>query len=442
MSHAEPTPTTASTETVKPETKNTEPAETPAPGDEIVAHVESHIANIDASAWDRCANPDPDSYNPFLSHTFLNALETSGCVGPRTGWYPQHLAIVDTTDSETNTVSTSTTDDTKSATTANNKGTVRAVMPCYLKTHSQGEYVFDYGWADAFERAGGRYYPKLQTAVPFTPVTGRRFLVADPNAPEAAHLEHALLSAVVELASRHNASSFHATFCTKTEWDRIAPFGLLQRTDRQFHWHNDGFETFDDFLSALASRKRKAVRKERREALASGLEVEWLTGADITEGHWDAFYDFYEDTGARKWGTPYLNRRFFSELSAKMGEQVLLILARRDGEYIAGALNMIGGDTLYGRYWGCTEHLPYLHFEICYYQAIDYAIQHGLKHVEAGAQGEHKLARGYVPQETYSLHWIPHSGLRDAVERHLVREREYVSMEAAALREYAPFRKS
>jgi len=388
----------------------------------VVARVEAQIAGIAEADWDRCAVPDVAKRNPFLTHAFLKALEDAECVGPRTGWYPQHLAVVDT---EAELLGTS---------------GIQAVMPCYVKTHSQGEYVFDYGWADAFERAGGRYYPKLQAAVPFTPVTGRRFLVPNPEGAETPDLEHALLATVVELADRHGASSFHATFCTQGEWERLGREGLLQRTDRQFHWYNQGYATFDDFLSALASRKRKAIRKERETAQQAG-EIEWITGSDLTEAHWDAFFDFYEDTGMRKWGSPYLNRKFFSLLGEVMSNDVLLVMVKRDGRYIAGALNLIGGDTLYGRYWGCTEMHPCLHFEVCYYQAIAFAIERGLQCVEAGAQGEHKLARGYVPVTTHSLHWIAHPGLRKAVTHHLVREREYVAMESDALREFTPFKK-
>ncbi len=380
-----------------------------------VIHVHDGIGAISPEDWDACANPDPARRNPFLSHAFLAALERSGCASGRTGWLPQHLAI------------------------QRPDGTLAGVMPLYLKSHSRGEYVFDYGWADAFERAGGQYYPKLQSAVPFTPVTGRRLLVRDGADRDT--IESALMSGARELVRLHEASSLHLTFLTEEEWDKHGKAPVLRRTDRQFHWLNEGYATFDDFLGALASRKRKALKKERREAVSAGITIEHLTGADITEAHWDAFFSFYQDTGSRKWGTPYLNRRFFSMIGEAMADEILLIMCRRDGKPIAGALNMIGGDTLYGRYWGCLENHPFLHFETCYYQAIDFAIAHGLVRVEAGAQGEHKLARGYVPQITYSLHYIAHPGLRRAVASFLEHEREAVEEEATWLAEHAPFRK-
>ncbi|MGI9406217.1 MAG: GNAT family N-acetyltransferase [Hyphomicrobiaceae bacterium] len=383
--------------------------------EQVLVSIESSIASIDAADWDACANPDPATYNPFLSHAFLNALEESGCVDATTGWLPQHLVLSD------------------------DGGAVNGVMPCYLKSHSQGEYIFDHGWADAYERAGGRYYPKLLSAVPFTPVTGRRFLV--PDVPDAQDRARMLLAAAVQLTEQHDVSSFHANFVTEDEWTRLGKMGLLQRTDQQFHWQNDGYDTFDDFLDALASRKRKAIRRERRQALENDISIEWITASDLTEEHWDAFFEFYQDTGARKWGLPYLNRAFFSLLGERMADGVMLMLCRRDGETIAGALNMIGGDTLYGRYWGCTEHHPCLHFEVCYYQAIEYAIQHGLKHVEAGAQGEHKLARGYVPRTTYSVHHLPDAGFRRAVADYLDNERRYVAQTNEILGRHTPFKK-
>jgi len=356
------------------------------------------------------------SFNPFLSYAFLDSLEMSGCATDKTGWYARHMLLTD------------------------NAGTVLAAVPAYLKSHSQGEYVFDHGWADAFYRAGGEYYPKLQISVPFTPATGRRFLTG-PGINREAGLQ-ALAAGLVQVCQRHGASSVHATFLTKPEWDTLGDLGYLQRTDQQFHWENQGYGCFDDFLNDLASRKRKAIKKERREALsAEGLEVEWVTGADLTEAHWDAFYSFYMDTGSRKWGRPYLNRKFFSLVNERLAERTLLVFAKRSGRYIAGALNFIGSETLFGRHWGCTEHHPFLHFELCYYQAIDFAIAHGLKRVEAGAQGAHKLARGYLPTTTYSAHWIAHEGLHDAVADYLEHERHAVERENEALAEQAPFKK-
>jgi len=355
------------------------------------------------------------SFNPFISHAFLSSLEETGCATARTGWMPRHMVL------ETE------------------EGAIWGAVPAYLKTHSQGEYVFDYGWADAFQRAGGDYYPKLQISVPFTPATGRRFLIS-PDIDRTAGLQ-ALAAGLVQVCQRSGASSVHATFLTDSEWQTLGELGYLQRTDQQFHFENKNYGTFDGFLADLASRKRKAIKKERREAVSSGIEIEWVTGANLTEAHWDAFHEFYEDTGARKWGRPYLNRRFFSRVSEKMAERILLVMAKRDGRYIAGALNFIGSETLFGRHWGCTEHHPFLHFEVCYYQAIDFAIQNGLKRVEAGAQGAHKLARGYLPVTTRSAHWIAHEGLHQAVADFLERERVAVEHENRLLSEHAPFRK-
>lgn len=383
-----------------------------------LVQVESDITNIDAADWDACANPDPARYNPFLSHAFLSTLEETGCAAADTGWLPQHLVLCDGRDAG---------------------GAIAGVLPCYLKTHSRGEYIFDHGWADAYERAGGRYYPKLLSAVPFTPVTGRRFLV--PDVSDADDRVGLLLAAAVQLTSKHGVSSFHANFVTEPEWKSLGDMGLLQRTDQQFHWQNDGYDTFDDFLGALASRKRKTIRKERRTALNNDIDVRWITGGDLSEDHWDAFYQFYVDTGDRKWGTPYLTRAFFSLLGERMADDVLLMLCYRDEQPVAGALNLIGGDTLYGRYWGCIEDHPCLHFEVCYYQAIDYAIQHGLKCVEAGAQGEHKLARGYVPKTTYSVHHLPDPNFRRAVADYLENERSYVAETMDILGKHTPFRK-
>jgi predicted N-acyltransferase len=308
-----------------------------------------------------------------------------------------------------------------------------------VKGHSRGEYVFDHGWAEAFERAGGNYYPKLQIAVPFTPVTGPRLLVAP--GPLADAVSSALASALVDVTTASHLSSAHVTFLTESEWRTLGKQGFLQRTDQQFHWQNDGYEQFDDFLNRLASRKRKTIRRERKEALGAGIEVSWLTGSDLTEAVWDAFFAFYMETGSRKWGRPYLTRDFFSIVGHKMRDRILLVMARRAGRWIAGAINFIGADTLYGRNWGAIEHHPFLHFELCYYQAIDYAIAHRLNRVEAGAQGEHKLARGYLPHTTYSAHFIANAGLRRAVADYLSRERLYVQATAEELAAATPFRK-
>ena len=385
-------------------------------GQNITIRVKDAMSDIAPAAWDACANPDAARYNPFLSHAFLHALEASGCVGARTGWLPQHLVIED------------------------DRGGLVGAMPLYLKSHSRGEYVFDQGWADAYERAGGRYYPKLQSSIPFTPVTGKRLLTT--GGADAPRIEEALLNGAMQLVGLHKASSLHLTFLREEEWTLHGGEKLLQRTDQQFHWLNAGYASFEDFLGALASRKRKALKKERREALSSGITIEHMPGVALTEADWDAFFDFYQDTGDRKWGTPYLNRKFFSLVGQTMPERILLIVCRRAGRMIAGALNFIGGDTLYGRYWGAIEHHPFLHFETCYYQAIDYAITHGLARVEAGAQGEHKLARGYLPHTTYSLHYLAHSGLRRAVAAYLEHERCAIAEEARLLTDLAPFKKA
>jgi predicted N-acyltransferase len=373
------------------------------------------IDDIPAEQWDRIANPDPGRFNPFVAHGFLAALERSGSTGPETGWLAQHIVL------------------------ENAAGEVEAAMPLYVKSHSRGEYVFDHAFADAYHRAGGRYYPKLQVAVPFTPVPGPRLLVA----PESDRLqtERLLVAAGTTLADTIGASSLHITFPEHDAWERLGTIGLLKRTGQQFHWQNRGYRTFDDFLASLASRKRKMVRKERAEAVA-GLHIEDVSGADITEAHWDDMYAFYMDTGARKWGRPYLNRAFFSELGRVMADRCLLMFASCGGRRIAGALHLIGGDSLYGRYWGAREHVPYLHFELCYYRAIDYAIAHGLPRVEAGAQGEHKLARGYDPVTTYSAHWFADQGLAKAVARFLIEERAAVDEMNRMLADYAPYRKA
>ena len=376
----------------------------------------SALSEIDRADWDACANPQGAAFNPFVSWDFLQALEEAECVSAATGWLPQHLVL------------------------EGSEGGIAGVMPCYLKSHSQGEYVFDHGWAEAFEAAGGRYYPKLQASVPFTPVTGPRLMVRP--GPHRQDDQRYLATALGELARRHKISSAHVTFAEENEWRILSDLGYLRRTDQQFHWIDAGYGDFDGFLATLASRKRKAIRKERREALASCLEITQITGPDITEAHWDAFFGFYMDTGLRKWGRPYLNRRFFSLLGERLSDRILLIMASCDGHPIAGALNLIGSDTLYGRYWGCSEDHPCLHFEVCYYQAIDFALASGLARVEAGAQGAHKLARGYMPVTTFSAHYIADSGLRQAVEDYLQRERQHVAFENQALSEHGPFRKS
>lgn len=388
--------------------------------DRATLEVHPRIGEIDAAAWDACANPEPATHDPFVAHAFLAALEDAGTTGEQAGWIPQHLVLRDA------------------------DGSIGGVMPLYLKTHSQGEFVFDHAWADAYRRAGGRYYPKLQCAVPFSPVPGRRVLVR-PGA-DAGEQERMMVHGAVEVARRMGVSSLHLTFLDEGAWQRIGAMGLLQRTGQQFHWTNQGYRTFDDFLATLASRKRKAVRKERETAVASGLVIERRTGAEITEADWDAFYQFYTDTGDRKWGRPYLNRRFFSLLGAAMADRCLLFLVKRDGNAgegraIAGALNLIGGDCLYGRYWGAIEQHPCLHFEVCYYQAIQFAIERGLARVEAGAQGEHKLARGYLPVTTYSAHWIADSGLRKAVAHFLDHERAAIAEINADLTALGPFRR-
>jgi predicted N-acyltransferase len=319
------------------------------------------------------------------------------------------------------------------------KGALLGTVPCYVKSHSRGEYVFDDGWADAYERAGGRYYPKLQVSVPFTPATGRRLLV--PAGPQAAAVQAALADALVDICRRADASSVHVTFPTEPEWDLLGSRGFLKRTHQQFHWENAGYDNFDAFLAALASRKRKTIRREREDALANGITVHWLTGSDLTESVWDAFFEFYMETGSRKWGRPYLTRQFYSLVGESMGDRILLVMAKRNGRFIAGAINFIGSDTLFGRHWGAIEHHPFLHFELCYYQAIQYAIEHKLARVEAGAQGEHKISRGYLPTTTYSAHYILDPALRRAIEDFLTRERAYVAAAGEELTEAAPFRK-
>jgi hypothetical protein len=410
---------------------------------ELRIRIAQSLAEVPAAAWDACASGSDDAnggtamasvvkltsednlspelltrgkiYNPFIAHAFLSSLEASFSVGGRTGWQPRHL-LAERSD-----------------------GTLLGAAPCYVKSHSGGEYVFDHGWAEAFEHAGGDYYPKLQVAVPFTPVTGPR-LLARPG-PLAQAVRGALADALVEITTASDLSSAHVTFLTEPEWRALGERGFLLRNDQQFHWQNEGYASFDDFLGRLASRKRKAIRRERKEALAPGIEVAWLTGADLTEAVWDAFFAFYMDTGSRKWGRPYLTREFFSIVGETMRDRILLVMAKRAGRWIGGALNFLGHDTIYGRNWGAVEHHPFLHFELCYYQAIDYAIAHKLTRVEAGAQGEHKLARGYLPKTTYSAHFIANPALRRAIAEYLARERAYVQVASEELAAAAPFRK-
>jgi uncharacterized protein len=403
-------------------------------GTELRIRVLPAMAEVPAAAWNACANPvdvmleavdagceraasksQGRAHNPFVSHEFLLALEASNSATARTGWQPQHLVAE-----------------------ADN-GQVVGVAPCYLKSHSRGEYVFDWGWAEAYERAGGSYYPKLQVSVPFTPAVGPRLMVR-PDADGGA-ISTALAAGLVELTRMRDASSAHVTFLPRPDWELLGRHGFLQRTDQQFHWENAGYRSFEDFLGALASRKRKLVRRERREAVAAGITLHWLTGSDLTEGIWDAFFAFYTETGSRKWGRPYLTRSFFSLIGERMRERILLVIAKRNGRPIAGALNFIGSDTLYGRHWGALEHHPFLHFEVCYYQAIEFAVARKLGRVEAGAQGEHKIARGYLPVTTYSAHYIADPALRRAIADFLKRERAYVAAAGAELTELTPFRK-
>lgn len=380
--------------------------------DEFTARLVGAIGDIDPGDWDRCAGGD----NPFVSHAFLHALEESGSVGDRSGWWPQHMVLSD----------------------SGNSGKIVGCLPLYLKNNSYGEYVFDHAWAHALEQAGGRYYPKLQCAVPFTPVPGPRLLTESRDPA----VKRALVRGAVEFARRMGVSSLHVTFASEADAAVMAEAGLLQRLGQQFHWHNRGYGSFDDFLATLSSRKRKAIRKERREAVESGLEIVTLSGSELTDEHWDAFFTFYMDTGSRKWGRPYLNRDFFRRLHASMADRVVLVLARRAGRWIAGAWNMRGKDTLYGRNWGCIEYHPFLHFECCYYQAIEYAIRHRLKRVEAGAQGEHKLARGYLPVPIHSVHWMADRRFHDAIGRYLQQERAHMAGLIEALDQHSPFRQT
>jgi predicted N-acyltransferase len=381
----------------------------------VTIRVVSRIAEVPAAEWDACAG----GANPFVGHAFLSALEESGSVTAETGWLPQHLTVAD------------------------ERGRLIGAVPLYLKSHSYGEYIFDWSWADAYERAGGRYYPKLQSSVPFTPVTGPRLLLRP--GPGERSVAAALIAGMQELAERHGVSSLHVTFPERAEWQALGAAGFLQRVGLQYHWENRGYGSFEDFLGDLISRKRKAIKKERRKVAESGVTLRALSGGELEPRHWDAFHRFYLATADRKWGQPYLNREFFALLGERLAEQVVLVLAEQDGRPVAGALNLKGGQgsggTLYGRNWGSLGRYRFLHFEACYYQAIDYAIQHGLAWVEAGAQGEHKIQRGYLPAETYSAHWIRDPGFREAVEHFLEREREMLKHEMAALEAQGPFRR-
>lgn len=387
--------------------------------DELSIRIERSFAAISQESWSRLSGASPKgstlAYNPFVSHAFLSSLEESGSATAQTGWMGHHLLL------ETD------------------KGELVGALPGYLKNHSQGEYVFDHGWADAFERAGGRYYPKLQCSIPFTPATGPRLLVAEGL--QRLPIQHAIAESLKEVVRRLGVSSAHITFVPEDEIGIFEGEDYLHRTDQQFHFINEGYANHEEFLETLASRKRKALRRERRTALENGISIDWLTGSDLTEHIWDQFFAFYMDTGGRKWGRPYLTRKFYSLIGERMPDNILLVMAKRDGRYIAGAINFIGGDTLYGRHWGCIEDHPYLHFEVCYHQAIDFALEKGLKRVEAGAQGEHKLARGYLPVTTHSAHYVAHAGLRRAIADYLERERNDVEQMNEILTEHSPFRK-
>ena len=388
---------------------------------EFQLRVITSFSDVDEVSWTKLSGTrrtetSPVAYNPFVSYGYLSALEDSGCATSDTGWLGQHLLLEST------------------------QGRLHGALPCYLKNHSQGEYVFDHGWADAFERAGGHYYPKLQASIPFTPATGPRLLTDAGDQCDA--IRAALAGGLKQLTDRHGVSSAHVTFVPDGEIGLFENQGYLHRTDQQFHFNNPGYADYTEFLGTLASRKRKALKKERRTALENDITIDWLTGKDLTEGIWDTFFEFYTDTGSRKWGRPYLNRRFFSLIGERMADDVLLVMARREGRYVAGAINFIGGDTLFGRHWGCLEDHPFLHFEVCYHQAIDFAISQGLTTVEAGAQGEHKLSRGYLPVTTHSAHYLTHPGLRRAVADYLAHERKDVDQMGSILRHHGPFRRA
>ena len=383
------------------------------PAPSLTLSLHTRIAALDAVEWDACGGGD----NPFVSHAFLSAVEDSGSTGKRTGWLPQHAALRD------------------------QSGRLLAVAPMYAKSHSYGEYVFDGGWAHAFEHAGGHYYPKLQVASPFSPVTGPRLLVRPDSGYAAEAMIVALAAALQQVCGQLSLSSVHVTFCSETEYEVLGARGWLQRIGTQFHWENAAYGCFDDFLGALSARKRKTLRRERRDANAAGLDFVALRGGDIKPKHWKAFHRFYLSTVDRKWGSAYLTERFFPLLSERLGDKVVLMLAQKDGEPVAGALNLLGPDALYGRNWGCSGDWPFLHFELCYYRAIDFAIAHGLARVEAGAQGEHKIQRGYLPRPTYSAHWIEHPGLRAAVSEYLEQERPAREQEMAELATLSPYRR-
>jgi len=382
-------------------------------GDTLTIKVIHSLAAIEPAEWDHCAGPD----DPFMRHAFLFALEKSGSAAAETGWAPHHPVI------------------------EGPEGALLAAAPLYLKNHSYGEYVFDWGWADAYERAGGAYYPKLQCAVPFTPVTGRRLLVRD-DLPEGRknELMTALAAGMVELARKSDASSVHVTFPTEQEWSRLGDLTFVKRVGQQYHWQNRGYATFDDFLGDLTSRKRKQIRKERKKVADLGLDIRVLTGDAIEERHWDSFYRFYRSTSDKKWGPSYLSRAFFSMIGEEMGDDIALVYVEDDGQPVAGALNLIGGEALFGRNWGCLKTHKFLHFEACYYQAIDFAIEKGLARVEAGAQGPHKVQRGYIPTLTYSAHWFADAGLGSAIGDFVQRERRGVEYDIAMMMEDLPFR--
>ncbi len=376
------------------------------------AEVIGDISSIKAEDWNRLAGND----NPFVSHAFLYALEVTGCAAPQAGWQAHHILIYE-----------------------NGIDTPIGAMPLYLKSHSYGEYVFDHGWADAYQRSGRQYYPKMQSSVPFTPATGPRFLTGGAENPQ--HIAQLLLNAAQQLTTTRDASSLHITFMDESSCKTAASAGMLERNDIQYHWQNQNYKSFDDFLASLASRKRKQIKKERSSALASGVEIRLLKGSEISEQDWDKFYQFYVDTGSRKWGTPYLNKEFFLTVGKSMPQSILLAMAYLDGVSIAGALNFVGKEAIYGRHWGCSQDIKNLHFELCYYQAIDYAIAHGLKYVEAGAQGQHKIARGYVPTKTYSAHWLSDPEFQQAVAHYLSGEREQIELEIIALSVHTPYSK-
>lgn len=380
-------------------------------GERLTVRIVEDLAQIPAAQWDACAGSD----NPFVCHAFLQALEESGSATRETGWLPQHLLLEDET------------------------GKLLGVVPMYLKSHSYGEYIFDHGWASGYERAGGRYYPKLLAAVPFTPATGPRLLLHPEADQDAADY---LIAAMLEVAQRRKVSSLHVNFPPQAQWEKLGEHGFLQRLGRQFHWENNGYRSFDDFLEALNSRKRKQIRRERRDALEGGLEIETLNGPDLKPEHWDAFFRFYMSTSDRKWGSAYLTREFFDLLHQRMADKIVLIMTKKAGRYVAGALNLVGSDTLFGRNWGCIGDFPFLHFEVCYYRAIDFAIARGLKRVEAGAQGQHKIQRGYLPSPTYSAHWIRDPGFQRAVADFCARERRAIESEMEELEEgLSPFKR-